>query len=180
MNLTIKEFIKKAEEIDELEVSLVSEVGIYSWDTKGDNNELREYIAQQLKENLTLTDAYLLPGYESVWIEKSYIDLIIETIKNAENYNEMYENLNHICYIEAFRTYNGDKIENIKLKFLNRYRKETKNLIIKKLNQSQIEVHNIDYAIIRIKNQTCDIKEQCKHQCKTTIKKEKFNKIFNL
>ena len=180
MNLTIEEFIKKAEEIDELEVSLVSEVGIYSWCTQGNNSELKEYIAKQLKENLTLTDAYLLPGYESVWIEKSYIDLIIKTIKNAENYNEMYENLNHICYIEAFRNYNGDKIENIRLRFRNKYKKETKELIIEKLNQLQIEVDNIDYAIIRIKNQTCDIKEQCKHQCKTTIKKEKFNKIFNL
>lgn len=180
MNLTIEEFIKKAEEIDELEVSLVSKVGIYSWETKGDNKELREYIEQQLKENLTLTDAYLLPGYESVWIEKSYIDLIIETIKNAENYNEMYENLNNNRYIEAFKNYNGDKIENIRVRFYNRYKKETKDLIIKKLSQSQIEVDNIDYAIIRIKNQTCDTKEQCKHYCKTTIKKEKFNKIFNL
>ncbi len=180
MNLTIKEFIEKAEEIDELKVSKDSEVGIYVWQTQGDNKELREYIAQQLIENLTLTDAYLLPGYKRAWIKKSHIDLIIETIKNAENYNEMYENLNHICYIEAFRNYNGDKIENIRLRFRNKYKKETKELIIEKLNQLQIEVDNIDYAIIRIKNQTCDIKEQCKHQCKTTIKKEKFNKIFNL
>lgn len=180
MELTIKEFIKKAEEIDELKILKVSEVGIYQWKTQGDNYELKEYIEKQLKENLILTDAYLLPEYKTAWIKKSYIDLIIETIKNAENYNEMYENLNHICYIEAFRNYDGDKIVDISIRFGNRYKKETKILMINKLKQSQIEVQDIDYSIIKIKNQTCDIKEQCKHQCKTTIKKEKFNKIFNL
>ena len=180
MELTIEEFMKKAEEIDELNVSKVSEVGIYKWETQGDNNELREYIAKQLIKNLTLTDAYLLPGYKTVWIKKSHIDLIIETIKNAENYNEMYENLNHIRAISASRIYDGDRITYIRIRFENNYEEEKKILIMDKLKQLQIEVQNISSYSMRIKNQTCDIKEQCKHQCKTTIKKEKFNKIFNL
>jgi hypothetical protein len=180
MNLTIEEFIKKAEEIDELTVSKVSGVGIYEWFTQGDNYELRDYIREQLTENLTLTDAYLLPEYKKTWIKKSYIDLIINTIKNTENYNEMYENLNHICELKPSKLHDGDKIEFIKIEFTNRYKMEIKHIIINKLKQCNIEVKDIGYGIIKVKNQTCDTKEQCKHYCKTTIKKEKFNKIFNL
>lgn len=179
MELTIEEFIEKTKVIDELKVKKESEIGIYRWETIGDNLELKEYISQQLIENLNIKDCYLLPGHQSRWIKKEYIDGIIDNIINSKTYDEMINKLNNWQYLHAEKEYDNDIINSIRISCSSEFRSKIINLIKIKL-ESKIKIIHEEYSAISIKNKECDIKEECKHQCKTNYKKEKFNEIFNL
>ena len=180
MNLTLNEFMNKADEINELKVELVSEVGIYRWSTTGDNTELREYIYKQLKENLILNDCYLMKGTTTLWIKKEYIDAIIEIICNSETYDTIYDKLNKFDYITATKIWKDDIVIGMTIKINHKYREETRDSIIEQLESTPILTKKHYDHTIKIKNPTCDIKEECKHQCKTNYKKQKFDQIFNL
>lgn len=182
MELTIQEFIEKTYEIEELRMKKKNDIGVYEWETTGNNQELREYISKKLKENLILTDAYLFPGYTTTWIKKEYIDTIIDHIKNSNNYDEMKEKLENVPKIKVTKIYDNDIIENIRIEFRSNYGHEIKRLIAEKLKSvsSSILVDDCGWEYILVNNTACDIKEQCKHQCKTSFKKQKFDEIFNI
>ena len=169
---------------DELKEKLnnINEVKIHTSETyfeynyKTDNKELEEFIEFKL-QNIKIDDGYKV---SQKFYKGIYIDEIIDTIKNMKTYDELIKLFNNPLvnkpHCKKYKT--QDKIKEIRLEFL---KPSVAEFIYNQIkNLDNINITNTGLYHFTIKSDVADIKEQCKHTCKTNIRKHEIEELFNL
>lgn len=180
MEMTIKEFKEKIEKTDNL--VFIKRNGYYFWQIKkGQNEDVKDYIVEQLSQNLVLTDAYLVqePNKCNVWIPKTEIERITQHIINAENYEEINPQSPFIKKTEIIKK--DDIFQQVRIYFERNDTAQTaKRCLIEMLEENKeidVKIYTDELTISRK-----DIDEEVRYRrkCETDKAIAKFNEIFGL
>lgn len=175
MQITFKAFKEKIEQINEIDIRENYSGIKYSVNTN--NEELKKYIENILNE-IYIIDTYEIDG----WIyEQKHFDEVIDTIKNMESYNDL-EKLYQNPIIDKDRCriihYSNKNISAFKLEFNTEGLKQFMLNEIKDIDNITIKKEK-KYAIY-IQHDIIAMKEECKYDCRTNIRKHEIEQIFNL
>ena len=179
MEMTIEEFKEKVSKINNL--AFIKMDGYYYWQAQGSNEDLKNYMVEQLSANLILTDAYIVSERDkcNVWIPKTEIEKIVQHIISAESYEEIKPQSPFIKKTEIIKKDNV--LQQIKIHF----KSDDIALTAKRCVAGILEENeNIDVEIYRyeltISKKDVDEKVRCRHRCQTDKKIAEFDEIFGL
>ena len=187
MEMTIAEFKEKVKNVDNLVFkpgkTVNNTVLYYFWQAQGDNNDVKDYICEQLTEKLVLTDAYKVksdnPNGQNKWIPEENIKQIAQHIIDATSYEAINPRSGFIDKTEITKK---DKIhQQVVITFYtNEWSQTAREYVYKILKKDEdIDVVYLS-TFLRISKKSIDEKVTCKHKCKTDRAIAQFDEIFEL
>ena len=181
--MKMKEFMEKADEVEEIRVIDEFKNGmIYRFFIHSKHKNVENHVRDIVYEVLPTIEDYYHTGV--YMINKEVVDNVVQVIKNSTDYEEMQENLLPFkdmlkCGIVANKKNN--KIVNVCLSWRNW--NETcalRNLLKEECEKQNIKILSSYEFNLYIKSEDCDDKERCKLFCEEQTRMRKIDRIFGL